>query len=258
MLTLHRSNRAEVLAELLGTLLRLAPPDPFTPVEVVVNTWPTSRWLGERLAMELGGVAANLRFPFPGTHLRGIVDGILAAPDHEAGPNRPHTSEPRSGNQEGIDPWRAERLVWTVLPLLPAVAAAAEGEPLRRWLRERDPTRQLRLDTWTLARAIADAFDDYALYRPELLRAWEAGQNQESGAEPLPASQLWQPLLYRELRGRLGREPFSLRVEQAIERLRHLPPDPALPPLRLFGLSSLAPVQVRLLQAWRTTGKWSL
>ena len=179
MLTIYRSNRAEVLAELLGTLLRLSPPDPFTPVEVVVNTWPTSRWLGERLAMELGGVAANLRFPFPGTHLRGIVDGILAGTDHEAGPEsacEPPRESP-SGNQESIDPWRAERLVWTVLRLLPAVAAAAEGEPLRRWLRERDPTRQLRLDTWTLARAIADAFDDYALYRPDLLRAWEAEQN---------------------------------------------------------------------------------
>jgi len=237
VLTLYRSNRAEVLAELLGTLLRLAPPDPFTPVEVVVNTWPTSRWLGERLAQELGGVAANLRFPFPGTHLRGIVDGILAESDE------PATKNP------GIDPWRAERLVWAVLPLLPEVAAAPEGEPLRRWLRERDPSRQLRLDTWTLARAIADAFDDYALYRPDLLRAWEVGQNEETGAAPLPTSQHWQPLLYRELRRRLGREPFSLRVERAIEHLRHQPPDPSLAPLRLFGLSSLAPVQVRLLQA---------
>ena len=260
MLTLYRSNRAEILAKLLGTLLRLDPPDPFTPVEVVVNTWPTSRWLGEQLANELGGVAANLRFPFPGTHLRGIVDGILAeSPEtgppggaEAPGPGRPSadgpTSEPAT-RIHGIDPWRAERLVWSVLPLLPEVAAAAEGEPLQRWLRERDPTRQLRLDTWTLARAIADAFDDYALYRPDLLRAWEVGQNQEPGAAALPASQLWQPLLYRELRRRLAQEPFSLRVERAIEHLRHQPPDPALPPLRLFGLCSLAPVQVRLLQA---------
>ena len=232
MLTLYRSNRAEILAKLLGTLLRLDPPDPFTPVEVVVNTWPTSRWLGEQLANELGGVAANLRFPFPGTHLRGIVDGILAeSPEtgppggaEAPGPGRPSadgpTSEPVT-RIHGIDPWRAERLVWSVLPLLPEVAAAAEGEPLQRWLRERDPTRQLRLDTWTLARAIADAFDDYALYRPDLLRAWEVGQNQEPGAAALPASQLWQPLLYRELRRRLAQEPFSLRVERAIEHLPH-------------------------------------
>ena len=241
MLSLYRSNRAEILATLLGMELKLNPPDPFTPVAVVVNTWPTSRWLGERLAVELGGVAANLRFPFPGALLRGLVDGILTDADHPA-------DHPADG-AAGDDPWRAERLVWAVLPLLPAVAAEAEGEPLRLWLRERDPTRRLRLDTWTLARAIADAFDDYALYRPELLRAWEAGLAEEPGAAPLPTGQRWQPLLYRALRQRLVREPFGLRVERAIARLRELPPDPALPPLRLFGLSSLAPVQVRLLQA---------
>ena len=43
-------------------------------------------------------------------------------------------------------------------------------------------------------------------------------------------------------------EPVS-QLKRAIERLRSLPPDPAAAPLRIFGLSSLAPVQVRLLQA---------
>ncbi len=65
MLTLYRSNRAEVLALRLAALLRVAPPDPFDTVAVVVNTWPTSRWLGEQLAIGLGGISANLRFPFP-------------------------------------------------------------------------------------------------------------------------------------------------------------------------------------------------
>lgn len=218
-----------------------------------MNTWPTSRWLGEQLAMGLGGVAANLRFPFPGTHLRGIVDQILAEADaaepavhaDASGPARREDGEANIPSG-AIDPWRAERLVWSVLPLLPAVAAEDEGEPLRRWLRERDPTRQLRLDTWTLARAIADAFDDYALYRPDLLRAWEAGTRE---AAALPAGQRWQALLYRQLRRRLNREPFSLRVERTIALLREQPEDPGLQPLRLFGISSLAPVQVRLLQA---------
>jgi exodeoxyribonuclease V gamma subunit len=263
VLNVYRGNRAELLVDLLAAQLRISPPDPFTPVAVVVNTWPTSRWLGEQLALRLGGIAANLRFPFPGSHLRGIVEEILAeaAAPRDAGPLGGEAAEaglegprlvdpgPVDPGAGGIDPWRAERLVWAVLPLLPQLAAEPGGEPLRRWLRERDPTRELRLDTWTLARSIADAFDDYGLYRPELLRAWEAGANEEPGAAPLPASQHWQPLLYRALRQRLGQEPFALRVERAIERLRSLPPDPAAAPLRIFGLSSLAPVQVRLLQA---------
>jgi exodeoxyribonuclease V gamma subunit len=246
MLTIYRGNRAELLAELLATQLRLDPPDPFSTVEVVVNTWPTSRWLGEQLAIQLGGVAANLRFPFPGSHLRRIVAAILA-----------------EGPEQAADPWRADRLVWAVLACLPAVAATPQGEPLRRWLRDRDPERQLSLDSWRLARAIADAFDDYTLYRSDLLQAWERGQDQANGSPALAASQRWQPLLYRALRQQLGREPFGLKVERAIaclaSRASGGPSARAaeqgslgagiVPPLRLFGLSSLAPVQVRLLQA---------
>ena len=66
MLTLYRSNRAELLAQLLATQLQLEPPGLFEPVQVIVNTWPTSRWLGEQIALGNGaGIAANLRFPFP-------------------------------------------------------------------------------------------------------------------------------------------------------------------------------------------------
>ncbi len=217
---------------------------------MVVNTWPTSRWLGERLAEALGGVAANLRFPFPTAHLRQIVDEVLAAP--ESGGREGSATDPAA------DPWRAGRLVWPLLELLPSLADSSEGAPLRRWL-ERRGNRGLDLATWQLGRAIADAFDDYALYRPELLRAWAEGRAVDGRGAPLPDALIWQPLLFQSLRGRLEEEPAGLRVERAIEQLlrsRQQPSSSAMeaaqaqrPPLRLFGLSSLAPVQVRLLQA---------
>ena len=239
MLTIVRSNRAEFLVDVLAQHLRLAPPDPLQQIQVVVNTWPTSRWLGEQLALRLGGIAANLRFPFPAAHLSALVDQLL---------------DPLP--QPGPDPWRASRLVWPVLELLPVLAQKPEGEPLRHWLAQRPADGGLDLNAWQLARAIADAFDDYALYRPELLAAWEGGAEDACGdGESLPASQRWQPLLYRALRQRLGREPFGLRVERAITRLRSRRSSSAELALscggvlRLFGLSSLAPVQVRLLQA---------
>ena len=254
MLTVYRSNRAEFLAQLLATQLLQDRPGPFEQVQVVVNTWPTSRWLGEQLAIHLGGIAANLRFPFPASRLREIVEQVLAAAGSPSG-------EAAGLEPIGSDAWRANLLVWPLLGLLPQIAAAPEGEPLARWLAERSPGGQLELGTWQLGRAIADAFDDYGLYRPELLRRWDGGQACDCRDEALPPSQQWQPLLYRELRRRLPSEPFGLRVERAIELLRRnaalgngmtLGESVALQipgPLRLFGLSSLAPVQVRLLQA---------
>ena len=264
MLTLYRGNRAELLAELLAVTLRLDPPGPFEQVRVVVNTWPTSRWLGEQLALGLddpdaasdfaGGVAANLRFPFPGSYLRELVDALLAE------------AEPAAA---GVDPWRATALVWPLLELLPALVKAPEAQLLRSWLARRGhggSLAQLDLSLWQLARAIADAFDDYALYRPEMLAAWSAGQFVDGSGKPLRPLQRWQPLLYQLLAARLSQPPFALRVRRAIELLRQrleaglsgapggaaaedLAPLPLQGPIRLFGLSSMAPLQVELLQA---------
>ncbi|MFO8237703.1 MAG: exodeoxyribonuclease V subunit gamma, partial [Prochlorococcaceae cyanobacterium] len=257
MLTVYRSNRIEWLADLLAAQLRLRPPGPFELVEVVVNTWPTSRWLGEQLALGLGdpdspfadGVAAQLRFPFPGQHLRELVDRLLADdPAVAAG----------AGAGPGRDPWRASELVWPLLELLPALISRPEATPLRRWLERRTaPQAGPELDRalWQLGRAIADAFDDYALYRPAMLTAWLAGQALDGGGQPLPPQQHWQPLLLRQLAERLQRQPFGLRVQAAIARLQQAADGSAPLPsglpnsLRLFGLSTMAPLQVELLQS---------
>jgi len=116
LLTVFRSNRAEFLASVLAQQLLLDPPGPWETVQVVVNTWPTSRWLGEQLAVELGGIAANLRFPFPGSHLRQIVNHLLG------------------DDPGGADPWRATNLVWPLLELLPELVASDSAALLARWL----------------------------------------------------------------------------------------------------------------------------
>ncbi|MCP9849005.1 exodeoxyribonuclease V subunit gamma [Cyanobium sp. Morenito 9A2] len=258
MLIVYRSNRAELLAQLLAAQFQLSPPGPFEQALVVVNTWPTSRWLAEQLALHLGtapqqgdgdevyadGIAAHLRFPFPGSRLRQLVDELL-------GENAAPTASPSAN-----DPWRATELVWPVLELLEELVREPEAALLRRWLERRqgeraEGGRSLGLPLWRLGRAIADAFDDYALYRPELLEHWwREGLGDGRGGE-LPEQQRWQPLLLRRLRDRLGVEPFGLRVRRAIEHLRRGTHAPLASdqPLRLFGLSSLAPVQVELLQA---------
>ena len=238
MLTLYRSNRAELLAQVLAAQLELEPPGPLEQVQVVVNTWPTSRWLGEQIATGLSaGIAANLRFPFPTSQLRQLVDHWLGE-SQAAGP----------------DPWRAQNLVWPLLEQLPALLEQPEAAPLQRWLQQRQghsSLRQLDRPLWQLARAIADAIDDYGLYRPAMLEAWLQGNGVDSRGQPLPPALLWQPLLVRNLAQVLPGEPFGLRALALIRRLQQgwRPELHNTQPLRLFGLSSLAPVQVELLQA---------
>ena len=227
MLTLYRSNRAEFLAQLLAQQLMDQQPGPLDTLEVMVNTWPTSRWLGEQLAVA-NGISSLVRFPFPGSRLRELVRQVLDLPSKEA------------------DPWRANHLVWPVLDLLPDLLEQPAALPLKRWLAGREGGSQhqaLSRDRWQLARLIADAFDDYALYRADQLAQWSSS--------PSLSELDWQPLLWRRLADQLPREPFGLQVREAIERLRRgvISADSLPARLRLFGISALAPVQVDLIQA---------
>ncbi len=233
MLTIYRSNRAEWLAKLLAEQLKLEPPSPFEEIDIVVNTWPTSRWLKEELAI-VNKISALIRFPFPGSYLKQIVQNIL-------------------DEKVESDPWDTDQLVWTLLDLLPEFLTLKEAEPLKNWIYRHTPDlSHLNKETWRIARCIADTFDDYALYRPEYLNHWIKSDNQSSIFIPsLPPLMQWQPLLFRELSKRINTKPFCLQVHTAIERLRKgdKPNEPLPKTLRIFGLSSLAPVQIELLQA---------
>ncbi len=225
MLTIYRSNRAEFLAQLLAQQLIEQQPGPLETVEVLVNTWPTSRWLGEQLA-QANGISSLIRFPFPGSRLRQLVRQVLELPTEQE------------------DPWRANRLVWAVLDHLPDLLKQPEAAALQHWLKQRgDQGPVLSRDRWQLARTIADAFDDYALYRPETLQLWA----RDTDVDPDD----WQPILWNTLAKTLASEPFGLQVQRAVERLRHCEVGSLLLPerLRLFGISALAPVQVSLIQA---------
>jgi exodeoxyribonuclease V gamma subunit len=227
LLILYRSNRAEFLAQLLAQQLIDQQPGPLETLEVMVNTWPTSRWLGEQLAVA-NGISSLVRFPFPGSRFRELVRQVLDLPPKEA------------------DPWRANQLVWPVLELLPELLEQPAALPLKRWLDGREgggQSQALSRDRWQLARMIADAFDDYALYRADQLGQWSAS--------PSSAETDWQPLLWRRLADQLNRPPFGLQVRDAIDRLRRgaVSADSLPERLRLFGISALAPVQVDLIQA---------
>ena len=238
MLTVFRSNRSELLASVLAANFSLDPPGILEQAQVGVNTWPTSRWLGEQLALaNPAGICANLRFPFPTGLLRQLVEQLLEPDQASTGP----------------DPWRAQNLVWPLLELLPDLLQHPSSAPLQRWLQDRHAAGLDNLDQplWQLTRAMADAIDDYTLYRPAMLEAWLAGKNGGSRGEALAESVLWQPELVRRLHNELKCLPFGLKARQLIRRLQQgwRPEASPQPPLRLFGLSSLAPVQVELLQA---------
>lgn len=215
-LHIFRSNRLEALVAVLAERLRAPGVDPMATLEVVVGSRGMERHLRHALSEHLG-ICANLRFPFPAAALDGLVPDPL----------------------DGMDPWSPDALAWTVLEVLPEVAAHPMAEPLRRYLADASADA-VDSRTWGLARQMAHAFDRYLTFRPELVGAWDRG-----ATDGLPEDQRWQMLLWQSVRERIGAVPH--RGERLATLAQGLAEEAPREPLHVFGLTSLAGPWLRAL-----------
>jgi len=222
-LHIHRSNRVEELVADLAARPP-APGDPFAPERIAVQSRGMETWLAMRLA-ERRGVAAHLAFTSPD---RVIAEAVAGALDDGEGPTGP-------------DLWSPGRLRWRVLAALPEHLDRPELTTIRRYLERRDGDPQERRRV-TLATRIAEVFHRYTIYRPDVVAAWERGE--EDGS--------WQPLLWRALVERVPGQHLGHRLAAFIDRVRR-EGDAALSGVDgrvvIFGVNTLPPRYVEALGA---------
>ncbi|MFC3913847.1 exodeoxyribonuclease V subunit gamma [Pseudaeromonas sharmana] len=234
MLTLHVSNQLSVLRTMLVHLLKVAPlTNPLAREQILVQSPGMAQWLRLELANEFG-IAANVEFPLPASFIWQMFTRVLD--------DVPATS-----------PYNKATMSWHLMVLLPGMLSEPSFSPLRHYLLpDEQPMDALRL--WQLCQQIADLFDQYLVYRPDWIAAWEQGE----GLAPELASaseQQWQPVLWRALVDRIvpqagsGYHRANLFAD-FIEALNHRQDLAQRLPARVlvFGISALPPRYVEALQ----------
>lgn len=215
VLVVHRSNRATVLATALGDVVAQAPLPPLVPEVVVVHGRQLATWLSMRLAERFGVWSAG-EFPFP----RRFVGRLL---DQLSGTTTPSPLD------------EPHRLQWSILALIEQRLDEPAFAVLKRYCKD-DATGQGRFG---LAATVARLFDRYLVHRPELLAAWEAGE------EPTD----WQAIVWRDAIALHGQEHLGTRIRGVTETLRRGAPPGVPPRVSIFGMSSLAPTYLQLVAA---------
>ena len=214
---------APALEPLFDRLAARMAADPLPPLdrETVVITRNTGlrAWLTNALARRLG-CAAALDLPSPVALVARLADV--------------------SGEAQ---PYEAEALAWRLAPLLDALPESGpEAEvfaPVRAYL-ARTGGRSM-----PLAVRLGELFDDYQVYRPDVLRAWE----RHEAVDPGFPHEAWQAALWRTLcaDGLPDRPSQWARLEGKLARSNpgiHLPPR-----VSVFGGLVLPPVYSRSLAA---------
>ena len=212
-LTVYTSNRMELLADSLAETVRAPLASPLATEVIVVQSAGMQRWLSMELAARFG-VWANCRYPYPNTMLRELFRAVI--------PELPEAC-----------PFAPETLGWRIMGLLPELMQQPGFEAIRRYLAHEAGSLKL----FQLAERIADTFDQYTLFRPQMLLGWEAGA--EGG---------WQATLWRELARHCGGMHRGRILE---EFLRRRAPLGAQIPARIavFGISYLPPFHLDVLAA---------
>ena len=205
-LNLFTSNRLEILVESLADLLSKPLTSPLAEEIILVQSKGMERWVSTELARR-HGICANCRFPFPNAFVyevfRKTFDGL---------PER--------------SPFDPRMMTWKIMKHLPSCITKTGFESLRDYLgdRERD------LKGLQLSERIADIFDQYLLFRPEMILSWE--ENKEDHWQAV----LWRKLVKGDERGHQARlrKAFLQAIEKSSAALEDLPER-----ISVFGISSL-------------------
>jgi len=170
MLKVYTGNRLDDLLLQMDQNITAGCINPLAKVPVCIQTPGMQRWIGINLA-RLTGISANLDFIFPGAlmkRLAGVGAGEKA-------------------------PWaEKDDLVWRVMNALLSLPDENIYKNINNYLK--DDTNGIR--SFRLARRVADIFDQYQIYRPDMVLGWLRPK-----AENLPdeESDLWQPEIFRKI-----------------------------------------------------------
>ena len=188
------------LAAALAQTLSDAPSAPYEVEGIVTQGRGTTHWLTLELARHFGSWSQGAGV-YPRRFCRALVEGHCL-----------RRAQPQ------VDPWSVAGLVPAIHDLLPGlVERSPEFGPVREYLgtplpfegeagvgaREAGALRLLGL-----AESLAEVFDGYLAESPEMIRAWERGDDAPEKAHRTHRDHPWQRALWSALRARIP-EPVT-------------------------------------------------
>ncbi|MDQ8173060.1 MAG: exodeoxyribonuclease V subunit gamma [Gemmatimonadota bacterium] len=213
--------RLGVLRDHLVARLQAAPLPPRDSEIIVVQSQGMRQWITLALADALG-CAGSVELPFPARFVQAVAESVGMPGD-------------------AVDTFSRETMTWRLDALLRGIDLRdPRYAALSRYLQHGDDRMR-----FGLAARVAARFDDYQLFRHDLLEAWERG-------EPCldAPHEIWQAALWRDLCAN-GAVHGARRLTQLLAHIKAAAPGTLSLPSRVsvFGISSLPPRVIELLAA---------
>jgi len=203
LLNLYKSNKIEVISELLAEELKICPPPINEKLEIVVPNYFLGNWLREQITIK-NKISALYELKTISTYTESLLTNFFPAIDMSA--------------------WNFESIKWGIIDSLEELNSFKESFPLKNWINKYlDNEKTIDGDLYNLAKKIANNFIDYLIFRPEMIAEWNRYEiNSLNLFTNLNSDQFWQPILYKLLEKKITEKPSCLYMIEVIKNLRKI------------------------------------
>ena len=191
MLNLYKSNKIEVISELLAEELKICPPLITENLEIAVPNYFLGKWLSEQITIK-NKISALYEVKTISSYTESLLTNFFP------------------GIDMGL--WNFESIKWGIIDSLEELNSFKESFPLRNWINKYlDNKKTIDGDIHNLTKKITNNFIDYLIFRPEMIAQWNRYEiNSSNLFKNLNSDQFWQPILYKLLEEKISEKPSCL------------------------------------------------
>ena len=202
MLNLIRSNKIELITEVLAKELLINPPSVTEQINISVDDYLLSKWMRDEITIK-NKISALYDFKTINSFTENIIRHIY--PDNN------------------FVNWDHDLLLWNIINSLEELSSYEESWPLKSWLSKfNKENKYVDKDIYILCNNIAHIFSEYMIFRPEMINNWhELELGKEEIFKGVNFNDYWQPVLFKLIERRIGSKSLPYLIIKLIKDIEY-------------------------------------
>ena len=218
MLNIYKSNKIEVITELLAKELIISPPFLTEKLDVAVPNYFLGKWLWDQITIS-NQISALYEFKTISSYTEALLTKIFPAID--------------------MGVWNFDSIKWGIIDSFEELNSYKESLPLSNWINKYLNNKKLiDGDIHNLSKKIANNFIEYLIFRPEMIANWHRYElSSRNLFNNLNSNEYWQPILYKLLEKKMTEKPSCLFMIDIINNIKKIHNEENLIPRQIYIIS---------------------
>ena len=218
MLNIYKSNKIEVITELLAKELIISPPFITEKLDVAVPNYFLGKWLWDQITIS-NQISALYEFKTISSYTEALLTKIFPAID--------------------MGVWNFDSIKWGIIDSFEELNSYKESLPLSNWINKYLNNKKIiDGDIHNLTKKIANNFIEYLIFRPEMIANWHRYElSSRNLFNNLNSNEYWQPILYKLLEKKMTEKPSCLFMMDIINNIKKIHNEENLIPKQIYIIS---------------------